>query len=422
MAEVASQLLNYNDKAMRGVSSRSYRVKQSPSNGSVFTMGSTINIDLPANQANSFFDFGSSYFRVNLKNGDATSIKLEGGNGIYNLIKKVEVHTGGQTISSIDNYNILVDMLLDMDTSDNFKNHTGAILLGTGSGDKFFEGDQIATGANKDYVFCLAGCPLFNANKYIPAFGADSLRLKLTLNTAASAVLAASTGITDAEVEVSDIEFIYYMVELSNDAMAMVSESVGGVFDIVVDDYRAASSQVAQNDTTLNAVCGFAFSSLNRVLVAHRPQSSLSNDVKCSTNRARADLTEINLLKNGESIPQRSVLCGDTCVEPLAELLVADKAMGVFSHTGSLGVTTYKLTNPAGTSGDVGTFMVGLDTEGMRSQEGKVFTGVNTIGSVVSVNAKYDTCPSAMEVNIFANYTLSMSLDMGGSRTFVVAL
>lgn len=422
MAEVASQLLNYNDKAMRGVSSRSYRVKQSPTNGSVFTMGSTINLDLPGNMQNSFFDFGSSYLRVNLKNGDATTITLEGGNGILNLFKRCEVLTSGQTISSIDNWNILTDMLLDMDTSDDFKNHNGGILLGTGTGDKFDAGDTIASGANKDYVFPLIGCPLFSANKYIPAFGADSLRIKLTLNTAAAAVICATTGIADTELELSDIEFVYYVVELSDDAMNMVAESVNNVFDIVVDDYRSASSQLAQNDTTLNAVCGFAFSSLNRVLVANRPQSSLSDDVKCSTNRARADLTEINLLKNGESIPQRSIKCGDTCVEPLAELLVADKAMGVFSHTGSFGIGTYKLTNPAGTNGDVGTFMVGIDTEGMRSQEGKVYTGVNTIGSVVSVNAKYDTVPAAMEVNIFANYTLSMSLDMAGSRTFVVAL
>ena len=113
-----------------------------------------------------------------------------------------------------------------------------------------------------------------------------------------------------------------YNVELSNEAMSMVNESVGGVYDIVVDDYRSASSQVASGDTTLNAVVGFAFSSLNRVFVAHRPQDTLSADTKCSTNRARADLTEINLLKNGESIPQRPIKVSADASEVCAELLV----------------------------------------------------------------------------------------------------
>lgn len=422
MAETATQLLNYNDKAMRGVSSRAYRTKTPPSNGQSFTMGQTINIDLPAGQMRTFFDFGNSYLRLNLANSDTTDITLEGGNGILNLIKKLEIVVSGQTISSIDNYNILCDMLLDLDSSDDFKNNTGALLMGTGSGDKFDKGITMGENTNQNFAFALLLNPLFNSSKYVPSFSSDSIRIRITLNTAASAVICEATGITDAQLTISDVEMVMYNVELSAEAYALVDESVNGVYDIVVDDYRSASSQVASGDSTSNSVLGFSFSSLNRVFVAFRPQDTLSADTKCSTNRARADLTEINLLKNGESIPARPIRVSADASEVMAELLVADRGMGVFSHSGSMGEAEFRLTNPTGGDGDVGTFMVCIDTESMRSAENKVYTGVNTIGSVVSLECKYDTVPDAMEINVFGQYTLSLSLDTRGTNTFVVAL
>ena len=56
MSEVATHLLNYNDKKRRGVSSRAYRSVIPSSNGTGFVCGNTINIDFAGNNPNSYYD------------------------------------------------------------------------------------------------------------------------------------------------------------------------------------------------------------------------------------------------------------------------------------------------------------------------------------------------------------------------------
>ena len=134
----------------RAVSSRGYRTLTPASNGSSFNGSQQILIDLPGNVQNTFFDFGSSYLKLRLTNNDAAAIKLEGGCGIYGMIKKVEITTGGNVISTIDEYGALVDKFLTSDAAQQFKINTGGVLAGTASGK--FTGTTLAAGASR--TFC----------------------------------------------------------------------------------------------------------------------------------------------------------------------------------------------------------------------------------------------------------------------------
>jgi hypothetical protein len=87
MSEASSHLLDYDDKRLRAMSSRSYRTKQSAVNGNQFTSGgSVIQFDLPANQDKTFLDFENSYILVEVENtlpaDAANTVTLEGKNGI----------------------------------------------------------------------------------------------------------------------------------------------------------------------------------------------------------------------------------------------------------------------------------------------------------------------------------------------------
>lgn len=430
MAEVASNLLNYSPEGTkrRAVSSRGYRTLTPASNGSSFTASQTINIDLPGNVQNTFFDFGSSYLKLRLTNNDTNAgdvIKLEGGCGIYGMIKKIEIVTGGNVISTIDEYGALVDKFLTSDAAAQFKNNTGAILAGTTS-DKF-AGAQIA-GAGGSQTFCipLVLTPLFNSAKYLPAFSRDQIRMRITLNSAASGTIG---GATDAELAIDNVEFNCYMVELSSAAMQMVNESVNGQYNIVVDDYRHAAATLANGATTLNAVVGFSFSSLNRVIVLHRPNDTINAAATVSVgNRGTALLQEINVLVNGEQYPARQIKdLGVTATggaEVLAEALVADRSLGYFGHDSSTGLpASFCIAAPAGGDGTFGNYFISIDMESMRADDAdKLYAGVDTLGAVVSVNAKYNTAPEAFRVDCYAQYTMSLMLDMNQSGTYSVAL
>ena len=47
------------------------------------------------------------YFKFQVANNNGAAIALEGKSGAYAFIKKIDILTSGQTISSVDNYNVL---------------------------------------------------------------------------------------------------------------------------------------------------------------------------------------------------------------------------------------------------------------------------------------------------------------------------
>ena len=109
--EASSHLLDYDDKKMKSMSSRSYRTKQPAVNGSQFTSGgSVIQFDIPANQQKTFLDMEASYIKVDITNTAAAatgSVAFEGKNGVYAMIDKVECLTAGQTLFTLDKYGVL---------------------------------------------------------------------------------------------------------------------------------------------------------------------------------------------------------------------------------------------------------------------------------------------------------------------------
>jgi hypothetical protein len=425
MSEVATHLLNYNDKKRRGVSSRAYRSVIPSSNGTTFVCGNTINIDFAGNNPNTYYDFQNSYLQFTITNNDGAAIKLEGGVGGYGLIRKIEAVVSGQTLFSIDNYSTLLDYFMDSEVNSNFKNTTGAIQFATNS--LKFSGTPIASNASKKVCLPLVLTPLYQSSKLIPGFSRDSIRLKITLDNAQTATIGAAA---DNEITISDVQMVMYNVELSDEAQSMVMASNQGRFEIVVDDFRHSQLTVAQNVTSLNGVVGFSFSSLNRVIILHRPQgTATTGNVVSIGNRATADLQEISITLNGMQYPQRLIKEGGANPhgsEVLSESLIADRSNGIFTHQSGFNVVSFNLQNPSGTTDALcGTYGVVIDTEALRTSDSdRLYSGLNTIGQVIAIQATYETVPAAMLVDCYGQFTMSILLDMSpsGTGTFTVAI
>ena len=426
MTEVATHLLNFADKKRRGVSSRAYRTVIPSSNGTTFNCGNTINIDFAGNNPSTYFDFQSSYLQFTITNNDGADIKLEGGVGGYGLIRKIEALVSGQTLFSIDNYNVLLDYSMDSEVSDVFKDTTGQIQFGTNS--LKFTGTTIAAnGGQKKVCLPLVLTPLFQSSKLIPQFSKDQIRLKITLDNAATATIG---GATDAEIQISEVQMVMYNVELSDEAQSMVMASNNGMFEIVVDDFRHSQLTLDNGVSSLNGVVGFSFSSLNRVFVLHRPQGTSNNAATVAIgNRGTADLTEISITINGQQFPQRIIKEGGANPhgsEVLSESLIADRSNGIFSHLSGFDLANFVISNPAGDAdATVGTYGVVIDTESLRTNDSdKLYSGLNTRGQVIAIQATYDTTPAAFVVDCYGQYTLSLLLDLSpnGTGTFTVAI
>ena len=431
-SEASTHLLAYASKRLRALNSRSYRVVSPSTNTSSATLGQTIEFRIPGNQAASFLDNATMYIKFNVANS-GSNFNLEGKSGAYAFIKKIDILTSGQTISSVDNYNVLHSCFIDTDTSVQYGNNVGSVLSGMNN---TAVGQLIGNGTNADFVLPFVMNCIANSKKYIPLFSRDALVIKIQLDTALNSVKTNGTDtVNDNQITISTPELIYNVVELDATAFAAVSDSVGGKFEIVADDYRHTSATVPNNaNQTFVANLGFAFSSLNRVIVAQRNSVRQSANTLCIGNRQRRGLIECNLLLNGERIPSRPIRISDQASEALAELLVADRALLSSDHDSRLNLDNGFAENDRTgiDAANTGHFLVQIDTESMRSNSDDpgIYSGISSIGSVSQLVLKYGNTTNTggagdaggpTILDVYAQYTTLLSLDMNSSQVFIVS-
>lgn len=422
-SEASTHLLAYASKRLRAMNSRNFRVVSPATNTSSATLGQTIIFRIPGNQMASFLDNSTMYFKFNVTNNGA-NLNLEGKSGIFAIIKKITIQTSGQTISDVDNYNVLHSCFVDTDTSIQYGNNVGKVLSGMNN---TAVGQTLGNGSTTSFVLPFVMNCLSNSKKYIPLFSRDSIEIRIQLDTAVNAIKTAG-AVSDAQVVIGTPELIYNVVELDAAAFAAVSESVDDKFEIVSDDYRHTSSTVsATANQTHIANLGFAFSSLNRVIIAQRNSARQTADALCIGNRCKRGLEEVNLLLNGESIPSRPIRITNQASEALAELLIADRALVATDHDSRVNIGAgFAADDPTGADADnTGSFLVQIDTESMRSNNDDpgIFAGISTIGGVLQAQLKYGAAnPSGSTIlDFYGQYTSLLSLDMKGAQVFIVS-
>lgn len=465
MAEANSSLMNYGNMKRRAVSSKAIRQKIPSSNGTTFSLGQTINIDLPANVANTFFDFNLSYLSFKVTNSSGATATLD--KSAYSLINRLQVLTGGQVISDLQNYNVLASALFDLDVSPQYKANVGNVLLGTTAKQ---QGISIADGDKHSFALPLILNPLHLTTpmRYIPAFSRDQIRLRLTLEDAVRAFFTAAAE-ANSEFSITDVEMVCYSVELSPEAFRMVDEMTGGVYNIVSNDFRSATSTVGATDSTLTATLGFSMSSMESLYVVHIPQANNTFDKLAVSGRSKNYLEQYQLFINGKSYPQLPIKCDDTdttgssnLAESLAETMIASHSLSNYDHHSSINVnnqgasangvpavaagaaataipaeviiqsggTVCPFGNNTGgsadltTSGGVGTFVASVELESLAHKSDVLYSGLDTIGSIVQYKGQYNGGGAnklACDVYFFARNSVLISLDTRGANVFVIS-
>ena len=421
-----TQKLNYSEVSPRASSSRAVRTETVPTNGSNFSMGQEIIIDVPANLNNTFCDFQSSYIKASFENNDGADVKFSAG-GFPTCIKQIVLELGGQTLFSCDNWNTLYEMMISLDTSESFRKNSGERLFGAGDD---FNGATVAAGTARQVCFPLVLTPLM-ANRYFPLIGRDRLRIRLILDTSARALLGAAT---DAEINVTSVALVTYNLELGSDVMAQVAANSDGAFKMLMPSYQHHQSSLSTSETSKVMTLGFSMSSLNRVLVAQTRQAATAANAHIG-NRARNRLNRYFLTIGGVKYPMRDIRdVGAASVavgagsEPLAEALISQRALCAWSHDSSIAADGgFDILDGAGnTSAATGSYLIEIDLESQRVAGGEgslgLVAGVNVIGQICQMTLEYDAVPSnAMVIDVFAEHTVMVSLDLQ-SLTYSIAI
>jgi hypothetical protein len=461
MDAVFSESLAFGQMKRRAVSARSYRSKIPPINGTSFLQDQTIQIDLPGNLAGQYYDFSSMYLKMKVTSGTTACVYDRAGG--LGLIKRLQISTSGANICDINNYGLLATLMLDADSSSEWKAGYGAQLLGT-CGDAL---RGVGSGIGGTRVFCipLVLNPLFNTtpHRLIPAFSLSSLQIRITLDSNQSAV--STLGATASVLAYSEVEMVCMMTELSPAAQAQVNAATNGKYNILANSFMNSQASLALNATQLTANLGFSVSSLERIIAIHRPSATVTSISAFSQgNRSSAGLSQYVYLINSEQYPSRSVIVDAEGSESLAEALIADHALvdwnkgssfnnGVVVATntssglvvGALSGSAPNLTKSdcfmlkdgtgltagnASTAGavaavsDVGTFYLSTDFESglATGKSATMYSGVSTIASNVQWLGTYSASHAAETVDFFAQFSVLVSLDMMGSGVFSISV
>ena len=468
-AAAGTSMLNYNSKRQPALSATMERVKIPPQNGTIFEMGSTIDIRLPNMPHGNFLDFHNSYLKLNIEtscsvtgavagsgSGDtaiaAQDAKVEAvnklflpQNGVYGgLMQRVEIISAAQTISVLDEYSKLTNLFISSESGAHFKQGVGSVQYGMG-GDATsnvergailtFDSPAGLDGASTSNVqqnfFCfgLLLTNLMSSSKYLPLFSSDNIIIRLTLNTTDKAfVSGASTASTTTEVSVKNVEMVNQIVKLDPMAAKLVDDSVGGRYEVVVDDWRNAKSQIAKANTTMNVNLGYSFASLSRVIFAFYKNdygSGIVRDIDVENNRSTRNLSEYSLQLNGVNIPAQRIKADtkSNLSEVMAEIRGSTRQSLDFTQLSDITKANFQVDGGTGKGAttNIGTAFYEIDTEGLRNYDNEdgVYSGVYTVGSVTSLDATMSGAGAcATELNVWGQFQATLSLDTRGDNIF----
>ena len=464
---VFSEALAYPNQKRRAQSARSFRTKISPSNGSTFASGSTVNVDLPGNLPGQYYNFNEMYLKVKI-NVAGGSVILDRA-GAASAIKRIQISTAGAQLFDLNNYNVLCTAMMDTDSSAEYKASSGNLLMGT-LGDQL-QGVELAEDSATTYCIpmMLTCLSMTTPHRLIPAFGLSPIQFKITLENSINIGVASAAGVT---VTYTDVELVSMMTELSPSAQNQIDSITGGQFNILANSYINSQGNIALNVTQATVNLGVSVSSLERVIVVHRPDDTVSAFGAFNLgNRSTSALEQFSFLINSENYPSRPIIAQNT-PESYAEMLIASHSLTDFRSGNTLnnGVEPLNAQTPgaasvqpcygalsgiapglvksncfylldgAGTSagtvvasgGDfavatasnVGTFLTACEFENAVSsgKSSHIYSGVSTISSNVQYKGQYAAGHKAATIDFFSQFTVLLSLNTRGSGVFAISV
>lgn len=450
--DALAESLNYPNQKKRAVASRSYRVKISPNNGQTFTAGQTVNIDMPSNLAGTYVNWNQCYLKFKVAStGQGYTLDRCGAAG---FISRIQCQTAGAQIFDLPNWNVLMTILMDMDSSPVYKSGIGNVLMGTNGA--YQAGEAVAVGTERTYCvpFVLHPFGLSTPHRLMPLFSSSPVQFKLTLESIVNAVRGATAP---TALNFTEVELVCVFTELSPGAQAQVDQMSGGLYNILASSYQNVGTTMTDAASAVTANLGISVSSLERIVVCHRPTASLNSITHYSLgNRARNGLTEYSIFINGEQYPARPVKVEDKGAEALAEFLLSDHSLVNFDKASSFNIAIagaatdlksngldgqsvngiaqpYTFQEPVGNEvgttaasvSNVGSFITAVELEtGLsdgRSQ--RLYSGVSTISSTVNYRGVYDSANSgSAQLDFFAQFTVLLSLNSRGTNVWSISI
>jgi len=415
----------------------SYIVSNTPTNGSSFTPGTTIIVDL--NNVQGFLDPASLSFRYKYtataasKASAATITPQCGivGCPAYPFIR-LDVLANSSVIESINNYNSLATMLTnttydvaqklgmqssmgwggsDGDATMSNQNNTDGIVLTTATA-----AGSLATTSESNFISApILGCSLSNCEKLVP-LSACSWRLQFTLD---ALINIGSNLANDAPLTgytITNFEVVYNQIQFPSN----VHQQIMSLPKIRIKTKSFGTGTQAISDTatgTVNLYYNLRYASVRALFLTCGGSSTTlsANKLMDAVDPTGTNGGTIQFSVGGLVIPQNPFNTTTNRSAIITELRRA--ALGNIYDRGNslaIGSTEFNITSAGTTSITIpGKFIIGVNTQKLSDSVDYMFTGISSANSQINVILNIGTAPTgnALTAILYASYDAIYDID-----------
>lgn len=391
-------------------------VAASPVNGSSFTGGQSIQLDL-LNRG--FLIPDSMYLSYSwsvTKGAALDDVAFFRGTPVYSTFNRLDVQVGSQIVDTIQNYGIVMNLLVNtqLDVAQKYGIQS---CYGYGNADPNSvpsleqldgRGLPVATSASGSFSAPLVSL-LSNSEKLLPLFAMPQIRIILTMDSLANTFNTVAGGVT--AYTISNVELRYKVVDMGG-AVENVVLGMGDKLYIKSQSF-ACASQILPRVTS-----GYSELVFNQRFASVKSLYAINGGSDAARNGQydSIDLTSNNgdysWTIGGIQYPQKPINTATAKAQALMELKSAAGSIYDKSNNMSINSIEFGYTAAAASTTRVamGKFYVGTSTEKLNSES--LLTGVSTQNSPISyrINTGSDTLnPST--ISLIVNYDALIEVD-----------
>ena len=459
-----SSSLIYNQKPAAVLARKIQYVGQA--NNQTYAPGGLVRLEIPTSPG-TFLQCGTTTlkFDFNVTSLAQPAAGAYGTGGVMfdstaaSLIRRIRIYSGSSLIEDINEYSKIYELMKDATASSAEEETTGSIegypnvdLDAPAAVPTHVEGTNIVlacqnvrrTNAHIDvlsptqnnvaaaddvpYQFeipIMSGTIGTMCPKWFPlgAAGAAPLRIEIELNSNNSGVVQSDAqanvggaGLSASTWDIRNVEVHCDIVQLDNNAMRLVDESVGGEYVVNTSSFRHSQANVANGVSNSTTILPFRFSSAKAFLSRSYSQAGqLAMNTPSQTGATRGNAQEYHHMVGSSHVPANNVRLGTPAQPPLiaaigsnlpwrqgavegvSELMKAVHGKNILQVSNKINATNWNraqviaCTGAAGANQEVqrGTFSFACDLESQGKASELIENGTSTVSLQCFLNVTY---------------------------------
>jgi hypothetical protein len=402
-------------------------IATAPSNGASFVSGNQIYFDV-VNRG--FLDPQSVYISYTYTVASTVSGQEIIGTPVYQPFNRCEVSIGSVTIDQIQNYNLVMNTMVNGTFS-------VAEKYGQQSSYNWYRNDSASTGnvpslEQLDGHLCTVSgevgtmsAPLFtifsSAEKLIPLFAMGAVRITLTVDAISNIFtnVAVPTGFT-----LSNMVLRYKIIDFGPDVEQAIRMANPNGLTIKTQSFSSASTTLAANTTGYNElIYNLRYSSIKSLIAVNGNGATNSNRQFDSVDLTSGN-GDYSFSVNGVIYPQKPLNTRTNKTEILQEFRSA--VGSIYDKNNSCSINMYEFsfngTAAASTYAIPAKFYVGTSLERMvYGSSSSLLTGVSSADSPITYRINTGTSIGANNstVSLIVNYDALLIVDPNTKQTVV---